>query len=141
PEGPGELDIVRDVTAEIERDREQATLARVDHLTGLHNRHAAEEIFQRELARAERARHPLSVVLADIDRFKRINDSYGHNAGDGVLRAVSRVLTACCRGGDVAIRWGGEELLLLLPNTALDGARRLAERVRAGVQALCLPGL
>jgi two-component system cell cycle response regulator len=141
PDGEGELDILRDVTAEIERDREQAKLARVDHLTGLHNRHAAEEIFRRELARARRAEHPLSLVLADIDRFKRVNDSYGHNAGDEVLRAVSRSLASCCRANDVPIRWGGEELLVLMPDTSLEGARSLAERMRAAVQALSLPDL
>jgi len=141
PGGQGELDILRDVTAEIERDREQAKLARVDHLTGLLNRHAAEEMFQRELSRAQRDERPLSLVLADIDRFKRVNDSYGHNTGDEVLRAVSRTLADCCRASDVAIRWGGEELLVLMPNTSFEGAHRLAERMRAAVQALSLPSL
>lgn len=141
PDGEGELDIVRDVTAQVEHDRSQERLARVDHLTGLHNRHAADEIFRRELSRAERTQAPLSLVLADIDRFKRVNDTYGHNAGDEVLRATSQALAGCCRSSDVPIRWGGEELLVLMPGTSLDGARRLAERMRASVQALALPGL
>jgi diguanylate cyclase (GGDEF)-like protein len=79
--------------------------------------------------------------MADLDRFKQFNDSYGHGAGDEVLRAVSQALAACCRVTDVAIRWGGEELLVVMPNTALEGARRLAERMRAAVEAVRLPEL
>lgn len=141
PEGQGELDLLRDVTDEVDHDREQAKLARIDQLTGLHNRHAAEEIFVREVSRARRSRSALSVVLADIDLFKRVNDTFGHNVGDRVLREVSRILATCCRITDVAIRWGGEEFLLLLPNTPLDRAILLAERVRAAVQSMDLPDL
>jgi two-component system cell cycle response regulator len=141
PGGPGELDLLRDVTDEVERDHEQTRLARVDHLTGLHNRHAAEEIFAREFSRARRLRQPLSVILADIDLFKRVNDVYGHPVGDQVLREVSHALAACCRVTDVAIRWGGEELMVVLPNTALEGARILAERMRTSVFGTTNPGL
>jgi two-component system, cell cycle response regulator len=139
PDGVGELEVLRDVTDELRHDAEQAQLARIDPLTGLNNRRAAEEIFARELTRARRNGCPLSVVLADIDLFKRVNDDFGHNVGDQVLRAVSRCVVSCCRASDWAIRWGGEELLVVLPDTAVAAATTLAERVRAAVQALALP--
>jgi GGDEF domain-containing protein len=90
-----------------------------DPLTGLNNRRAAEEIFAREFSRARRSARPLSLVLADIDLFKRVNDRFGHHIGDQVLRAVSRCVAACCRATDVAIRWGGEELLTYYPTLPL----------------------
>ncbi len=141
PGGPGELDLLRDVTEEVEREHEQSNLARVDQLTGLHNRRAAQELFVREVSRARRARSALSVILADIDLFKRVNDTFGHGVGDRVLQEVSHTLANCCRVTDVPIRWGGEELLVLLPNTSLEPATILAERIRSSVQALELPGL
>lgn len=109
PDGDGQLNLYRDVTAEVDRDREHAKRARIEHLTGLYNRHAAEEIFSRELARTRPIGGPLSLVLADIDLFKRVNDTYGHKVGDQILRAVCHTLVRCSRGTDVAIRWGGEE--------------------------------
>ncbi len=136
PAGLGELELLRDVTEEVQHEREQLKLARIDHLTGLRNRLAAEEIGLREVSRSRRAQLPLSVVLADIDLFKRVNDTFGHNVGDEVLREVSRALVACCRVTDVAVRWGGEELVVLLPNTSLAGAKLLAERIRLAVQEM-----
>jgi two-component system, cell cycle response regulator len=141
PEGLGELDLLRDVTDEVAHERRQAKLARVDQLTGLHNRHAAAELFERELSRARRSREPLSLVLADIDHFKRVNDAHGHHVGDEVLRAVSRALGECCRRADMAIRWGGEELLVLMPGTPLAGALLVADRMRATVHALSVADL
>jgi diguanylate cyclase (GGDEF)-like protein len=141
PDGVGQLELYRDVTDEVERDREHLKQAQIDHLTGLFNRHAAAEISARELSRARRTGHPLSVVLADIDLFKRVNDTFGHNIGDEVLQGVSRAIHHCCRMTDVAIRWGGEEFLVLLSDTALTGATRLAERMRVAVQAMEVPGL
>jgi two-component system, cell cycle response regulator len=141
PDGLGELEVMRDVTDELKHDKEQAQLARLDQLTGLNNRHAADEIFARELSRARRTARPLSIVLADIDLFKRVNDQFGHNVGDQVLRAVSRCVKTCCRATDVAIRWGGEELLIVLPDTAAAAAATMAERIRAAVEALAVPDL
>jgi diguanylate cyclase (GGDEF)-like protein len=141
PEGPGQLDLLRDVTDEVERERQREKLARIDHLTGLLNRHAADESFAREVARARRTGQPLSIVLSDIDHFKRVNDTFGHGVGDQVLREVSRTLAARCRVTDVAIRWGGEELLVLLPNTPLAGAAVLAEGIRSAVEAIARPDL
>ena len=90
----------------------------------------------REIARARRTGHPLSFVLFDVDHFKRVNDTHGHLAGDAVLREVSRTLTELPRGGDTAVRWGGEEFLVILTDVGLDGARVFAERVRRAIEQL-----
>jgi len=114
---------------------EQASEARIDSLTGLANRRAAEEILAAEISRAQRFRHELAVVLLDLDRFKEINDSFGHAAGDMMLRAVSRLLTSLARQGDTVARWGGEEFVVVLPETDLPGATRFAERLRRTIEA------
>jgi diguanylate cyclase (GGDEF)-like protein len=114
---------------------EQASEARIDALTGLANRRALEEILAAEISRAHRFTHELAVVLLDLDRFKEINDSFGHAAGDVMLRAVSRLLTSLARQGDTVVRWGGEEFVVVLPETDLAGARRFAERLRRTIEA------
>jgi diguanylate cyclase (GGDEF)-like protein len=114
---------------------EQASEARIDALTGLANRRALEEILAAEISRAHRFKHELAVVLLDLDRFKEINDSFGHAAGDMMLRAVSRLLTSLARQGDTVARWGGEEFVVVLPETDLPGARRFAERLRRTIEA------
>jgi diguanylate cyclase (GGDEF)-like protein len=114
---------------------EQASEARIDALTGLANRRALEEILAAEVSRAQRFAHPLAVVLLDLDRFKEINDSFGHAAGDTMLREVSRLLNSLARQGDTVARWGGEEFVVVLPETDLAGARRFAERLRRTIEA------
>jgi diguanylate cyclase (GGDEF)-like protein len=114
---------------------EQASEARIDSLTGLANRRALEEILAAEISRAQRFSHQLAVVLLDLDRFKAINDSFGHAAGDVMLRAVGRLLTSLARQGDTVVRWGGEEFVVVLPETDLAGARRFAERLRRTIEA------
>jgi diguanylate cyclase (GGDEF)-like protein len=114
---------------------EQASEARIDSLTGLANRRAVEEILAAEISRAQRFAHQLAVVLLDLDRFKDINDSFGHAAGDVMLRAVSRLLTSLARQGDTVARWGGEEFVVVLPETDLVGALRFAERLRRTIEA------
>ena len=114
---------------------EQASEARIDALTGLANRRALEEILASEISRAQRFAHQLAVVLLDLDRFKDINDSFGHAAGDVMLRAVSRLLTSLARQGDTVARWGGEEFVVVLPETDLAGAERFAERLRRTIEA------
>lgn len=104
--------------------------ALVDGLTGLANRRRSDEMLHLELSRAARLRAPLAFVLLDIDRFKSINDRFGHPAGDVVLREVAALLTETVREIDVAGRWGGEEFALILPGTDLDGGVRLSERLR-----------
>jgi diguanylate cyclase (GGDEF)-like protein len=113
----------------------QASEARIDALTGLANRRALEEILAAEISRAHRFAHELAVVLLDLDRFKEINDSFGHAAGDVMLRAVSQLLTSLARQGDTVARWGGEEFVVVLPETDLPGARRFAERLRRTIEA------
>lgn len=104
--------------------------ALVDGLTGLANRRSCEDTLAAELSRAERYPAPLAVVLADLDDFKDVNDRFGHQAGDVVLREFAALLRENLRDIDLAGRWGGEEFLLLLPGTDLEGAAQVAERVR-----------
>jgi diguanylate cyclase (GGDEF)-like protein/PAS domain S-box-containing protein len=101
-----------------------------DSLTGLYNRRYLDETLDREVARARREGHPLSVVMIDVDHFKNLNDSYGHQAGDEVLKALGELLRQNSRAEDVACRYGGEEFLVLLPSMPLDSARERAEHWR-----------
>jgi diguanylate cyclase (GGDEF)-like protein len=106
-----------------------------DPLTGLYNRRYMEETLSRELARAQRAGSALALVVADLDHFKKINDTHGHPAGDKVLRAAAQQLAAAVRASDVACRFGGEEFVLILPDcskaAAIAKAQQLCERLRA----------
>jgi diguanylate cyclase (GGDEF)-like protein len=119
----------------------QASEARVDPLTGIANRRGLEEILTAEIARARRFEHPLGIILLDLDRFKETNDLFGHAAGDRVLRAVGRLLASSARRGDTVARLGGEEFVVVLPETEVDGARRLAERLRLEVEAQAVEGM
>ncbi len=106
-----------------------------DVLTGLYNRQSLMEQFAGEVERAARYGHPLSVLMLDIDHFKCVNDDYGHQAGDAVLKGLSRTLGESVRGTDVIGRYGGEEILIVCPETDAATARELAERIRATVAA------
>jgi diguanylate cyclase (GGDEF)-like protein len=108
--------------------------ALVDGLTGIANRRACEEALTSEIARADRLGTPLTLVLADLDDFKLVNDDHGHATGDDVLREFAAVLRHTVRESDVAGRWGGEEFLLLLPGTDTEGGANLADRVRTALQ-------
>lgn len=125
--------------ARLHRMVEQQAL--VDGLTGLANRRAASAALHAEAARAERLETPLSVVLADLDGFKEVNDLHGHAVGDEVLRVFAEVLRETLRESDVAGRWGGEEFLLLLPGADEEGAAQLAERVGVGLAARSIPSV
>ncbi len=107
--------------------------ALVDGLTGLANRRQCEEVLASELARVERFGGPLSVVVADLDWFKDVNDRHGHPSGDAVLREFAVLLQETLRDVDLAGRWGGEEFVLILPGTDLAGGAQVAERVRAAL--------
>lgn len=125
-------------TQELERlNRSLKEMADRDGLTGLHNHRFFREALTRELARASRHQHVFSLVLADIDHFKRFNDTHGHLAGDTVLKAVAQVLAAGAREEMVLARYGGEEFVFLLPETDRRGARVFAERVREAIA--CIP--
>jgi diguanylate cyclase (GGDEF)-like protein len=119
-----------------ERNAELAQKASCDPLTGLANRRAFDSRYQEEWARARRYRQHFSVVSMDIDFFKRINDTYGHDAGDRVLSAVGGLLRSGSRPSDYAARMGGEEFLLLLPGTSVEEAKVVAERLREGMAML-----
>lgn len=108
--------------------------AMVDSLTGLANRRSLEETLRSELARAARFGDSVSVVLADLDKFKGVNDRYGHAAGDEVLKAFAEALRQTVRESDVAGRWGGEEFALVLSGTDAEGGARFAERARAMIE-------
>ncbi|WP_434630628.1 diguanylate cyclase [Chromobacterium sp. CV08] len=116
-------------------------LARSDALTGLNNRMAAAEQLEREQLRFQRSGAAYSVLMLDIDHFKRVNDGHGHDAGDQVLRHVAALLRQSARATDFIARYGGEEFLLLLPGTGLDGAVLVAEKIRAAVEASEAPAV
>ena len=116
--------------------REQAIR---DPLTGLFNRRYLDETLPRELHRHQRTGDPLTVAMLDLDHFKRFNDTYGHDAGDTVLRAVGSLLRRSLRAGDLACRYGGEELTVVLPGSSLDDARPRLDALRQAVVSLRLP--
>jgi len=117
----------------VEAQRRWERLATIDALTDLHNRRWLNTAFDRQLARCRTAGQPLSVVMLDIDHFKRYNDEHGHPAGDRALTVVARAMRDHLRPNDLAVRYGGEEFVVLLPNTDLRGAFRIAERLRTSI--------
>jgi diguanylate cyclase (GGDEF)-like protein len=121
-----------------EKLSEQATH---DSLTGLYNVRFLDETLPRELHRALRAGSPLCVGMLDLDHFKRLNDTLGHAAGDTMLRAVGKLLRETSRKSDLAVRCGGEEFLIVLPDSPLAGARQRVEEIRALVRLVVIPGM
>ena len=119
-----------------ERLAEEAT---TDPLTGLPNKRALETALRRDLARASREEQPLSVIVVDVDHFKRFNDDFGHTIGDEVLRSLGGLLSEHVRAGDVPARFGGEEFVVVLPNTDTTGAQQLAERIRTELERMPVP--
>jgi diguanylate cyclase (GGDEF)-like protein len=123
-----------------EMNRELERLSVTDSLTGLANRRSFNEFLSREWLRGQREQQPFSVVMIDIDYFKRYNDHYGHIEGDVCLQKVAWALqSALCRAGDLLARYGGEEFVAILPNTDLRGARELAASFHAGIRKQSLP--
>jgi diguanylate cyclase (GGDEF)-like protein len=123
------------VTAELSWEMEKAQqIANQDGLTGLANRRYLNQVLEQEIKRAARGRQPLTVIMIDIDYFKRYNDHYGHLAGDEVLQRVARLLQgAVNRAGDMVARYGGEEFCIILPNTQVSGGMEIAEGLRTAV--------
>ena len=107
-----------------------------DGLTGIHNYRHFHETLKAEVSRAERYGETFCLLMMDLDHFKAVNDTIGHQKGDDVLRAVSDVLRSCSRESDYLARYGGEEFAIILPRTGLEEARTLAERIRASVAAI-----
>jgi diguanylate cyclase (GGDEF)-like protein len=106
-----------------------------DELTGLANRRSFLVRLDAEVVRSRRSGSPLGIVLADLDDFKRVNDTYGHAAGDLALRRFATIVSSSSRDVDLPVRLGGEEFAVLLPDTDLDGAAQLAERIRESLEA------
>jgi diguanylate cyclase (GGDEF)-like protein len=121
----------------LESEARANELARVDALTGLGNRRAFEETMDAEIARVRRSGAPLSLLVADLDRFKAINDVYGHLAGDSCLRQVADALRREVRGADVCFRWGGDEFVVVLADADAATAVEVAERLESLVAASC----
>lgn len=117
-----------------EKNAMLARLSTTDPVTGLRTRRYATEVLNIEWIRARRYHHGLSVMMADLDHFKRVNDEFGHPAGDAVLRGVSEILRQTLRATDVPGRYGGEEILVILPHTDAPGALQLADRWRQAVK-------
>lgn len=115
--------------------RELKLISTIDPLTGLSNRRHFTRKFDEELARGERTSNPLALIFLDLDHFKRINDTHGHRMGDEILRLTGSHLRTTSRRYDVAARWGGEEFILLLPNTDEDTACLFAQRIRTSFAA------
>ncbi|WP_305806260.1 diguanylate cyclase [Stenotrophomonas sp. YIM B06876] len=110
-----------------------------DPLTGLYNRRYLEESLTREIARCGRRSQPLSVLMLDVDHFKKFNDTHGHSGGDALLAAVGQLLSAHLRGEDIACRYGGEEFTVILPESSNEHARRHAEEIRHALSQLSVP--
>ncbi len=110
-----------------------------DSLTDLYNRRAFLEMARPIWSTAQRNQRPMTMIMIDIDHFKQVNDQFGHEVGDNALMQTADLLTHVCRAGDLLSRWGGEEFLLLLPETDLEQACVFAERIRISLEALCLP--
>ncbi|MFH1021196.1 MAG: diguanylate cyclase, partial [Pseudomonadota bacterium] len=113
-----------------EKDHQAGT----DHLTGLINRRRFAEFLDREMARRQRHSEPLSLIMFDIDHFKRVNDVYGHEVGDLVLKEMAQLVSSAVRRTDILARWGGEEFVILLPGTTGEAATGFAEKLRAGIE-------
>ena len=122
-------------TKELEESHEELKqLSWTDPLTGLYNRRSCEEKFQSEIDRFKRTNKTFSIILADIDFFKKINDTYGHNTGDEILVETARVMQSCFRKTDMVFRWGGEEFLIILTGTEIKGGAFVADKIRCAIE-------
>jgi diguanylate cyclase (GGDEF)-like protein len=126
----------RETAAACRRAEQSGHDATIDALTGLFNRRHLDQTMQREMSFARRNGHAVGVLLLDLDRFKQLNDTYGHATGDVALRAVADFLRARLRSYDVACRYGGEEIVIVAPGTEPDAVATLAEHLRAGIEQL-----
>lgn len=130
---PRDQQIQRIMAALEEARLDAENLARFDALTGILSRRAILESLDDEIERAKRHGHNLACLMLDVDRFKTINDTHGHQFGDQALQRIAQVIAELCRTSDHLGRYGGEEFLIVLPETRIDGALRFAERVRRAV--------
>lgn len=124
-----------DISERKKKEKSLYEMAVHDKLTGLYNRWYVKDFFKKELALMQRKKASLSLLILDVDDFKKINDAYGHNIGDEVLKALARIVKKQVRAYDLVARWGGEEFVVLLPNTDVIEAMKIAERVRVSVES------
>ena len=129
----------KDVTKEMLAYQETQRIASTDQLTEIYNRHKFEELLNMEIERAKRTLQPLSLILIDIDHFKNVNDTFGHDAGDEVLKHLVKIIQDNIRQIDIFARWGGEEFLVLSPSTDLEKVQVLAEKLRFAVEKAVFP--
>ena len=129
----------KDVTLETMMHQEMENLASTDKLTGIYNRHKFEELFSLEAERTRRFASPLSLILLDIDHFKSVNDTYGHDVGDDVLKHLTSTIKSNIRQIDIFARWGGEEFLILSPGTNLTEVKIFAEKLRLAIEKTSFP--
>jgi diguanylate cyclase (GGDEF)-like protein len=135
------IEYARDITERKMAERENSSmikklnqLSTTDVLTGLFNRRALNDLLNLEIGRAKRYCSDLSVMLCDIDKFKLVNDTHGHSAGDLALQTFSKALINTIRKSDIVGRYGGDEFMIILPETSLKGAKKLAEKIRSAVE-------
>jgi diguanylate cyclase (GGDEF)-like protein/PAS domain S-box-containing protein len=126
--------IVRDITKRKQLELELEKLATTDRLTQVFNRTKFHEVIKKELERAKRYSHSLSMIMFDIDHFKKVNDTYGHTVGDYVLQTLTQIVKENLREIDYLVRWGGEEFIIIAPETDIEKAEVLAERIRNGTE-------
>jgi diguanylate cyclase (GGDEF)-like protein/PAS domain S-box-containing protein len=137
----GSAALIRDITDEKRLEEQLRRLSTTDGLTGLYNRRFLDEAITTEFHRTLRTRSPLSVVMIDIDHFKKFNDTHGHDQGDRVLKAVAVAMRNALRKYDLPCRYGGEEFMAILPNTTAEGGLAVAERIRGNIEAMAVDGL
>lgn len=125
---------LHDIRERKEYEKALLELAFKDQLTGAYNRHFFEEYMQKELSRCKREKYPLSVTMIDVDRFKEINDLYGHTFGDEVLRMVVHTIKGNIRASDVVVRYGGDEFIVVLPHASLQDAQAVMKRIKEKLQ-------
>ncbi|WP_408954779.1 GGDEF domain-containing protein [Natroniella sp. ANB-PHB2] len=124
-----------ELTKKLDQKIEQiTTLAETDQLTKIYNRVKFMEELEKEINRVEIYKNKLSLIMFDIDHFKRVNDNYGHDIGDKVLIKITNIVTESIRGTDIFARWGGEEFMILNPNTSLSCSIKLAEKIRKNIE-------
>jgi diguanylate cyclase (GGDEF)-like protein/PAS domain S-box-containing protein len=133
--------LIEDITERKVAEEELKRLATTDKLTGAYNRTKFQEIIDREMERVKRHNQALSMIIFDIDHFKAVNDSYGHSAGDYVLKTIADIVRENIRKIDYFVRWGGEEFMIISSETNLDDAYALAERIREIIENYTFEGV
>lgn len=129
--------ILLDITKRVEAEEKIRSLAKTDGLTGINNRQEFNRLLDQEIERANRYGTPMALIMYDLDHFKRVNDHFGHDTGDDVLRKVTELTSQHIRGTDLHGRWGGEEFMVILPQSGLEAAREVAEKLRKAIASYC----